>query len=131
MYALWPPRIVTSSGRSPQGRSAKTYFYRLNVVPIALPALRERRTDVPHLCRYFITKFNARLKKNIEWVEPDALDRLTAYSWPGNIRELENVIERAVLFADSPRIRLEDFGRRAARFHGRWRWEAHGSKACS
>jgi DNA-binding NtrC family response regulator len=83
-------------------------FYRLNVVSIALPALRERRTDIPPLVAYFIAKFNARLRKTVEGVEPDALERLCAYGWPGNIRELENVIERAVLFADGPRIRLDD-----------------------
>ncbi len=83
-------------------------FYRLNVVPIVLPALRERRTDIPPLVSYFIHKFNTRLKKSLEGVEPEAMDRLTSYGWPGNIRELENVIERAVLFADGSRIRLED-----------------------
>jgi nitrogen regulation protein NR(I) len=83
-------------------------YYRLNVVPIALPALRDRKTDIPHLAAYFIAKFNARLRKSIEGIEPDAMDRLVGYGWPGNIRELENVIERAVLFADSPRIRFED-----------------------
>ncbi len=83
-------------------------FYRLNVVPIVLPALRERRTDIPPLVHYFIQKFNARLTKNVEGATPEAMERLTQYGWPGNIRELENVIERAVLFADGNRIRLED-----------------------
>ncbi|MBK8258722.1 MAG: sigma-54-dependent Fis family transcriptional regulator [Polyangiaceae bacterium] len=83
-------------------------FYRLNVVPIVLPALRERRTDIAPLVSYFIQKFNTRLKKSLDGVEPDAMERLTGYGWPGNIRELENVIERAVLFADGQRIRLED-----------------------
>jgi len=83
-------------------------FYRLKVVHIALPALRERSSDIPALVNYFIAKFNARLKKNVEGLEPETLERLVAYPWPGNIRELENVVERAVLFADSPRIRLED-----------------------
>jgi two-component system, NtrC family, response regulator AtoC len=83
-------------------------FYRLNVVPIVLPALRERRSDIPLLVSYFIQKFNARLKKSLEGVEAEAMERLTGYGWPGNIRELENVIERAVLFADGARIRLED-----------------------
>ncbi len=80
----------------------------MNVVSIALPALRERRSDVPPLVSYFITKFNTRLRKSVDGVEPEALDRLCSYGWPGNIRELENVIERAVLFADGSHIRLED-----------------------
>src|SRR5262249_12072058 len=75
---------------------------------IALPALRERATDIPLLVTYFIGKFNARLKKSVEGLEPDTLERLVAYLWPGNIRELENVVERAVLFAASSRLRLED-----------------------
>ena len=83
-------------------------FYRLNVVPIALPALRERRTDIPLLVHYFIQKFNARLKKGVEGATPEAMERLTSYGWPGNIRELENVIERAMIFVDGSRIRLED-----------------------
>ena len=77
-------------------------------MPIVLPALRERRSDIPPLVSYFIQKFNTRLKKTVDGVEPEAMERLAGYGWPGNIRELENVIERAVLFADGSRIRLED-----------------------
>ena len=106
-------RLVAATNRDlkkeiASGAFREDLYYRLNVVPIALPALRERRTDIPHLCRYFIAKFNARLTKNIEGVDPEAMERLNAYGWPGNIRELENVIERAVLFADGARLRLED-----------------------
>ena len=90
------------------GSFREDLFYRLNVVPIALPALRERRTDIPLLVAYFVSKFNARLKKSVEGLDADALERLAGYGWPGNIRELRNVIERAVLFADSPKVRLED-----------------------
>src|SRR5262249_22596094 len=106
-------RLIAATNRDlkreiAQGSFREDLFYRLNVVPIALPALRERRGDIPHLVSYFVGKFNARLKKSIEGVEAEALERLSSYGWPGNIRELENVIERAVLFADSQRIRLED-----------------------
>ncbi len=106
-------RLVAATNRDLKkeiavGSFREDLFYRLIVVPVALPALRERKSDIGHLVSYFIAKFNARLKKSIEGVEPEALERLIGYGWPGNIRELENVIERAVLFADSPRIRLED-----------------------
>jgi two-component system, NtrC family, response regulator AtoC len=106
-------RLVAATNRDlkreiASGTFREDLFYRLNVVPIVLPALRERRGDIPHLCRHFIAKFNARLKKSVEGVEPDALERLIAYGFPGNIRELENVIERALLFADGARIRIED-----------------------
>jgi two-component system, NtrC family, response regulator AtoC len=82
-------------------------YYRLNVVPIRLPPLRERAEDIPLLVRHFIDKFNARLKKRVEGVEPEAERLLGSHPWPGNIRELENVIERAVLFCDKPRIAAE------------------------
>jgi len=83
-------------------------FYRLNVVPIRLPALRERTGDIPLLVEHFLTKFNDRLKKKVEGVEPEATEQLVQYPWPGNIRELENVIERAVLFCDTSKIHASD-----------------------
>jgi len=83
-------------------------FYRLNVVSIRLPALRERSSDIPLLVEHFLAKFNERLKKQVAGVEPEALDLLSAYGWPGNIRELENVMERAVLFCDAQKLRVED-----------------------
>jgi nitrogen regulation protein NR(I) len=83
-------------------------FYRLNVVSIRLPALRERDTDIPLLVEHFLAKFNERLKKQVTGVEPEALDILSAYTWPGNIRELENVMERSVLFCDAQKLRVED-----------------------
>jgi two-component system response regulator AtoC len=91
-----------------QGGFREDLYYRLNVVPIRLPSLRERASDIPLLVMHFIRKFNARLKKDIDGVEPAALARLTSYPWPGNIRELENVIERAVLFCDGHELHLSD-----------------------
>ncbi len=83
-------------------------FYRLNVVSIRLPPLREREADIPLLTEHFLAKFNGRLKKQVIGVEQDALEILLAYGWPGNIRELENVMERSVLFCDAQKLRVED-----------------------
>src|SRR5689334_18978691 len=106
-------RLVAATNRDLKreiaaGTFREDLYYRLNVVPIALPALRERVSDIPLLSRHFVDKFNARLKKNVSGIEPDAMDRLVAYAWPGNIRELENVLERAILFCDTERVRLVD-----------------------
>jgi DNA-binding NtrC family response regulator len=73
-----------------------------------MPPLRERRDQIPILVEHFRQKYNARLKKNVEKVEEDALAALAAYSWPGNIRELENVLERTILFAEGTTIRADD-----------------------
>ena len=106
-------RLVAATNRDlkreiAQGSFREDLYYRLNVVPIALPSLRERASDIPLLVDFFLEKFNQRLKKQVVGVTPEALAKLTAYTWPGNIRELENVLERAVLFADGPRVREED-----------------------
>jgi formate hydrogenlyase transcriptional activator len=81
-------------------------FYRLNVFPIHVPALRERREDVPLLVRYFVQKYSRRLNKTEEYVPADAMDALANYAWPGNIRELENLIERAVLLSPGKELRV-------------------------
>ncbi|HYJ10405.1 MAG TPA: sigma-54 dependent transcriptional regulator, partial [Polyangiaceae bacterium] len=91
-----------------QGGFREDLYYRLNVVPIRLPSLRERASDIPLLVSHFMRKFNARLKKEVTGAEASALQRLIGYPWPGNIRELENVIERAVLFCDGSELRLSD-----------------------
>ena len=81
-------------------------YYRLNVIPIHLPPLRERREDIPDLVEFFIKKYNARHTKTyIQSIDPDALKVFEQYSWPGNVRELENVIERAVVQETEKRIR--------------------------
>lgn len=80
-------------------------FYRLNVIPINLPPLRERSEDIPDLVRYFVEKFSTRLQKPIDVVPEDVIEVLKAHDWPGNIRELENFIERAVLFSPGAVLR--------------------------
>src|SRR5579863_1511634 len=106
-------RLVAATNRDLKkliagGTFREDLFYRLNVVPIRLPALRERPTDIPLLAQHFLSKFNERLKKHVSGTEPEALDILASYAWPGNIRELENVIERAVLFCDAQKVRVQD-----------------------
>jgi formate hydrogenlyase transcriptional activator len=81
-------------------------YYRLNVFPIHIPALRERPEDVPLLVRYFVQKFSRRLNKSVAFVPADAMEALASYSWPGNIRELENFIERAVLLSPGKELRV-------------------------
>jgi two-component system response regulator AtoC len=91
------------------GRFREDLFYRLNVVNIHLPPLRERIADIPLLCDYFIEKFSVSMKRpEIEGIAPAALQRLLAHSWPGNIRELENVLERAVLLAEERLIQPDN-----------------------
>jgi formate hydrogenlyase transcriptional activator len=81
-------------------------YYRLNVFPIQIPPLRERREDVPLLVRYFVQIFSRRLNKTVEYVPAEAMDALVNYGWPGNIRELENLIERAVLLSPGKELRV-------------------------
>ena len=81
-------------------------YYRLNVFPIQIPALRERREDIPLLVRYFVQKFSRRSNKAVGYIPADAMDALTDYAWPGNIRELENLIERAVLLSPGKELRV-------------------------
>jgi nitrogen regulation protein NR(I) len=106
-------RLVAATNRDlkrliSSGTFREDLFYRLNVVPIRLPALRERTTDIALLVEHFLVKFNERLKKRVESVHREALDLLVAYPWPGNIRELENVVERAVLFCDTHELNVSD-----------------------
>jgi formate hydrogenlyase transcriptional activator len=81
-------------------------YYRLNVFPIQIPALRERPEDIPLLVRYFVQKFSRSLNKEVEYIPADAMDALSNYSWPGNIRELENLLERAVILSPGKELRV-------------------------
>ena len=99
-------RLIVSTTRDLKkevaaGSFLQELFYELNVVPMRLPALRERREDLPLLCEHFIAQLNQRLNRCVQGVTPEALRVLEQHDWPGNVRELENVIERAVLFCDS------------------------------
>ena len=90
------------------GQFREDLYYRLNVVTIDMPPLRERKDDIPSLANFFIRRFAGELKKKIQGPEPDALKLLMRYHWPGNIRELENAIERAMLLADGTHIAVDD-----------------------
>jgi two-component system, NtrC family, response regulator AtoC len=106
-------RVIAATSRdlnreAQEGRFREDLFYRINVMPIHLPPLRERRGDIPLLVGYFIDMFNKKLQKDIEGLSSEAMPILMGYSWPGNIRELENVIERALLLAKGRWITPED-----------------------
>ena len=90
------------------GSFREDLYYRLNVIPIHLPPLRDRVDDIPLLVEHFLEKFNNRLGKSVRRVDPEALAALLEYQWPGNIRELENMMERSVLLADSEVIGVSD-----------------------
>jgi len=98
-------RVLTATNKDlnaavAEGTFRKDLFYRLNVFPIQLPGLRERRDDIPLLAEYLIDRYAKRVGKKITKISKKALDLLQAYYWPGNIRELQNVIERAVILSD-------------------------------
>jgi formate hydrogenlyase transcriptional activator len=104
-------RLVAASNRDlarmvKDGQFRSDLFYRLNVFPIVLPPLRERRGDIPRLVRHFTQKFARRMGRSIETIPADAMDTLVQYSWPGNIRELENVIERAVILSPGTELQI-------------------------
>ncbi len=102
-------RLITATNKDlsaavQDGRFREDLFYRIQVVPLALPSLRERRQDIPALAQHFLKRSAARANKAIRGFVPDALQKLTVYSWPGNIRELENVVEHAVIMATQDMI---------------------------
>ena len=107
-------RIVSATNRDLSGAVAagtfrEDLFYRLNVFPIEAPALRERRDDIPALIDHFVARFNAEEGKRIMGASPETLALLTAFDWPGNVRQLENTIYRAIVLADAPFLQPHDF----------------------
>ncbi|GFO83381.1 sigma-54 dependent transcriptional regulator [Methyloceanibacter sp.] len=101
-----------------EGRFREDLYYRLNVFPIWVPPLRERLDDVPELIRHFTARFAAEEGKRIDGVDADATAMLQRYSWPGNIRQLENTVFRAVVLADSPMLTVDEFPQIAAHVEG-------------
>jgi two-component system response regulator AtoC len=91
-----------------EGRFREDLYYRLNVIPIKLPPLRERKDDIPKLTEFFLHRYNVRFRKQIQGLTDQTLAMLQQYWWPGNIRELENLIERLVAVADKPFVSEED-----------------------
>ncbi len=105
-------RIISATHRDldkeiKEGRFRDDLYYRINVINIHLPSLMERKDDIPGLVTHFMNNFNARFKKDIHYISPNALKILMNYKWPGNIRELENVIEHAFVVCSSDAIRTE------------------------
>ena len=106
-------RIIAATNRNLEAEVRKGMFredlwYRLNIFPITMPPLRERREDIPLLVNYFIDKISKRLGKTISQIPVNVMDGLRNYHWPGNIRELENVLERAVINSSGPKLHLVD-----------------------
>ncbi|WP_031235215.1 sigma-54 dependent transcriptional regulator [Asticcacaulis sp. AC402] len=107
-------RIISATNRNladqvKTGRFREDLFYRLNVFPVEAPALRERREDIPALIEHFIRRFNVEEGKRVTGVSSEALQLLCAYDWPGNVRQLENTVYRAIVLADSPYLQAFDF----------------------
>ncbi|HXJ39952.1 MAG TPA: sigma 54-interacting transcriptional regulator, partial [Bryobacteraceae bacterium] len=104
-------RVIAATNRRleeavAEGRFRADLYFRLNVFPVALPALRERRSDVPELVSFILVNYNRQFGRAIESVSDETMQRLTEYSWPGNIRELQNLLARAVVLSDGPVLRI-------------------------
>jgi len=106
-------RVIAATNRNVQevvrsGVFRSDLFYRLNVFPLEVPALRERREDIPLLVNFFLSRFGKNLGKEVRGVSQKSMESLSNYAWPGNIRELQNVIERAVVLAKGPIVQIDD-----------------------
>ncbi|RMG67683.1 MAG: sigma-54-dependent Fis family transcriptional regulator [Calditrichaeota bacterium] len=107
-------RIIAATNRNleeamKEGAFRQDLYYRLNVIPIEVPPLRERKDDIPLLIEHFLNKFNQAFNKNIQGVDEEAMRCLQTYHWPGNIRELENLLERAVVLNKTGLLTVKDF----------------------
>jgi DNA-binding NtrC family response regulator len=107
-------RVVAATNRNLEdevrrGRFREDLYYRLNVLPITLPPLRQRAEDIPLLVHYYVDSYNTEFRKRIRRVAPAAMERLKAYGWPGNVRELRNAVERAMLLVEGDELTAEQF----------------------
>ncbi|MGH7774097.1 MAG: sigma-54-dependent transcriptional regulator [Candidatus Binatia bacterium] len=110
-------RIIAATNRDleravKEGRFREDLYYRLNVIPIILPPLRERKEDIPDLARFYLQRFSKETKKNFIEITKEAEEKLLAYDWPGNVRELANAIERTVVLGQGSRVALQDLSPR-------------------
>lgn len=113
-------RVIAATNRNLEddvrdGSFREDLFYRLNVLPIRLPPLRDRAEDVPVLARFFADGFNREFRKSVREIAPEAMEALQGYAWPGNVRELRNAVERAVLLGEDGRLTVDDFPLHAPR----------------
>jgi formate hydrogenlyase transcriptional activator len=104
-------RIIAATNRNleeavQQGRFRSDLFYRLNVFPLRVPPLRERKSDIPQLVMFFLSRFSKKLGRPVESVSQETMNQLIHYSWPGNVRELQNIIERGVVITTGPTLTL-------------------------
>jgi len=116
-------RLISATNRSllelvKQGRFREDLYYRLNVFPMTLPPLRARREDIPDLANSFLARFAAEEGKRVRSITPEAMALLTRYDWPGNVRQLENAIFRAVVLADGPELTVAEFPQIASQVEG-------------
>jgi two-component system, NtrC family, response regulator AtoC len=107
-------RVIAATNRDledevKRGRFREDLYYRLNVMPIVMPALRQRAEDIPQLIAHYVDSYSAEFRKRIGRVAPSAMERLKTYAWPGNVRELRNAVERAMLLAEGDELTLDHF----------------------
>jgi DNA-binding NtrC family response regulator len=116
-------RLISATNRDmiqqvKDGKFREDLYYRLNVFPIWVPPLRERVEDVPELAQHFVARFAAEEGKRVSGLSSDALNLIKAYTWPGNVRQLENAVFRAIVLADRPELTVNEFPQIAAHVEG-------------
>ena len=126
-------RIISATNRKlldlvKSGAFREDLFYRLHVLPLTIPPLRTRREDIPHLLRHFLARFSAEENRTITGISGEAMAHLSQLDWPGNIRQLENTVYRAVVLSESEQLGLPDFPQAAAHARRRGRAASHHSE---